>query len=333
MSPVLLRPAGADRDDWLAARQQGIGASEIAGVLGISPYESPFSLYWRKREGWTTDDNPHMEAGRRLEDAIADWAADRIDPGESLAFWPGGLYASAERPWQLATPDRLVGLMCTTCGGSSTLAWAGLRNCPDCLGDGRGNLVGAEKLAAVLEVKHPGSWDGFGDDGTDEIPVHYRAQLLWQMDVMEVGEGYLAAYHNHDLRIFHLRHDDKDLRTMRTAGAAFWARLEAGEAPPVDEHTATLATLKRLHPSVTDDEVQVDVDLAEGYRRARAAKKRAEALVDRYEARLREAIGGGKAARCGDKLVASRSVFDRKPYEVGPTTIDRLNPGRADSYA
>ncbi len=310
--------ATPDNPAWHEARRNGLSASEIAAVLGISPWQSPFSLYWSKVNGWDQADAEHLEAGRRMESAIADWAADRIDPHGNLAVLPAGLYAHPERPWQLATPDRVVAMreLCGSCD-------AGLPMRCTC-----------DELppVAVLEVKHPSSWDGFGDDGTDDIPVYYRAQLLWQMDVLGVDEGYLGAYASHELRIYHLKRDERDLEVMREAGRRFMHRLEVGDVPDVDEHTATAAALKRLHPSLVDEQVQVDAQLAEGYRRARALAARADAAVKGFEARLREAMGPNRKAMCGDRLVASRSVYERKPYEVGPATVDRLNPGRAATY-
>lgn len=339
MTAVLLCPPGADRDVWLKARRAGIGASEIAVVLGISPYDSPFSLFWKKVNGWETPDNPDMEAGRRMESAIADWAADLIDPLQNLVVRPAGLYASRERPWQLATPDRLVYLRCGTCDGAGRYPDS-LQDCPDCLDDGAGNLTGGSRLAAVLETKHPFNWDDFGPDGSDEIPVYFRSQLLQQMDVLDVEEGFLAAYCGHELRTYRLWRDDKDIAVMRSRGAAFWQRIQDDDVPDVDEHSATLETLQLLHPTVNDVDVQVPLELAEGYRRARALRARAAAVVDRYEARLRELIGDGRRAMCGKKLVASRSVF----YQSGDAaeldsldgdwpTVNRLNPGRSNSYA
>lgn len=316
-APVLLCPPGTVRDEWLAARRQGIGASEIAAVLGISPYDSPFSLFWKKAQGWQTEDNPHMEAGRRLEDAIAGWAIDRLDPNENLVFTLGGLYASAERSWQLATPDRLAYLSCPRCGND-------LLGCPACQYTGRGDL------GAVLEVKHPGSWDDFGDDGTDDIPVHYRCQLLQQMDVMEVATGYLAAYCNHDLRIFQIDLDDSarnDLDRMREDGAAFWQRVTTGDIPDVDGHSATLATLRRLHPSVEDIRVDIPADLAEEYRAAKAAKTEAQDRLDAAEARLRAAMGPARRAvdPAGQRVV-TRVVTDvaERTQTVAAHTRDYL---------
>lgn len=339
MTAVLLCPPGADRDVWLKARRAGIGASEIGVVLGISPYDSPFSLYYKKLYGWETPDNPDMEAGRRMEGAICDWAADVIDPMQTLVVRPAGLYQSAERPWQLATPDRLVYLVCETCDGAGRYPDS-LQDCPDCLvDDTAGTRTGGGRLAAVLETKHPYDWDGFGPDGSDEIPVHFRAQVQQQMDVLDVDTGYLAAYTRHELRVYPLSRDDRDITVMRTAGARFWKRIRSGDVPDVDEHAATAEALQRLHPTVKDVDVQVPLELAEGYRRARALKARTAAVVDRYEARIRVAIGDGHRAMHGKKLVASRSVYEQWGDSAELTSIDddwpvvnRLNPGRSNSY-
>lgn len=309
--------------EWFKLRRAGVSASEIAAVCGISPWESPFSLYWRKVHGWEREASDEAQTGQILEPAIGAWFAGQADPNENCVFAPGGLYAHPERSWQLATPDLLWGWR-ATCGPCD----AGLPMTCTC-----DQLHLTSPLLAVIECKWVAyTWDGWGEPGSAEIPVHYRAQVLWQCDVLEVESWYLAALGPGGFRSYEGRRDEKDLAVMRRFARDFLDRIADGDPPPVDEHTATLHTLKTLHPSVTDDDTEVSVQLAEGYRRARALRARAEAAVDRYEARLREAIGDGRRAMCNHKLVASRSVYERKPYEVGPATIDRLNPGRATSY-
>lgn len=334
-TPVLLADP-ANREEWLAQRRIGIGASEIAAVLGISPWESPFGLHWRKVHGWDFEPTDEMRAGLLLEPAIAQWWAQECDPNENLVVQLGALYASADRAWQLATPDRLICLPCPECDGGGTYTSPGGRlvlACPDCDGNGGPPL-------AVLELKYCAhTWDGWGEPGTDDIPVHYRAQVLWQCDVMGVDEWFLAALGPGGFRWYRGRIDTADVRTMRAAGAAFMGRLEAGEAPPLDGHAATLTALKRLHPTVADVDVQVPLELAEGYRRARALRTRVEASVDRYEARIRAAIGDGRRAMYGKQLVASRSVYEQTGDTAELDALDddwpvvnRLNPGRAKSY-
>ena len=335
--PILVCGPDTPRDEWLALRRQGISASDVAAAMGINPKMSAFGLYWSKVEGWELADNSDMEAGRRMEGAIADWAADVIDPHENLVFRPAGLFRSAERPWQLATPDRLIYMACVDCDGTGwSYADTSLRvACLDCRGLG----VAGGSLLGVLEVKHPYDWTGFGEPGTNQIPLHYLVQVQQQADVMGVDEWFLAAYTQHQLRIYRGDVDAADVRVIRYAGEMAWRAIEAREEPDIDSHPATLAALRELHPSVDDFDVEVPVEFAEGYRRARAARKRAEALVDRYENRARQMLGSGRRLMCGRKLVASRSVWERtgEDYDIyaldeGYPTVDRLNPGRADSY-
>lgn len=301
--PVGVLPADTPRDVWLGARQAGIGASEIAAVMGISPWESPFSLYWRKVNGWRNEETEETTAGHRAEPVIADWWAEQ-HPDWLVAT--AGLYAHPDRPWQMATPDRLVYTPC------------------DCPWHAPGDEVA---LTALLECKYlVQSWDGWGEPGTDDIPVYYRAQCLWQLDVLGVDQVHVAAWHGAQFREYLVRRDETDLTMMREAGRRFWQRVQAGDPPPVDEHSATLTALKRLHPSVEDIDVEVDARLAAGYARARRIKTAAEKLCDRYEAELRAQLGDARRAVHDGRTVATRVVTDiaERTQTVAAHTRDYL---------
>lgn len=340
MTAVELLPPGTGPHDerWHDLRRQGVTASEIAIVMGISPYGSPFSLFWAKVNDWRWGGNDLTSTGSHLEAAIAEWWMAACDPLENLAMAPAGLYAHRDRPWQLATPDRLLYLACPTCEGNGSL---GHELCTDCLGGGFGS-----DAIALLECKWVAhSWDGWGEPGTNEIPVHYRAQVLWQADVLGVSTVYIAALGPGGFRSYTVHIDDAakaDLEVMRAAGRDFVNDLRDGNAPDLDGHDATISTLSRLYPEVGDGEVQVSAELAERYRQARADRDEAKTRVAECEAQIRAALGSEfNRAMCGKKLVASRSVFERRSDDehelmaiddAWPTT-DRLNPGRATSYA
>lgn len=344
MNAIELLPPGTGNHDeqWHQLRREGVTASEIAVVMGISPYDSPFSLYWAKVNDWRWDGNDLTSTGSHLEDAIAEWWMAACDPLENLAMAPAGLYAHPDRPWQLATPDRLLRLACPGdgCDGSGTYASGRLTfECPDCDGEG-GPLV------ALLECKWVAhSWDGWGEPGTDEIPVYYRAQVLWQADVLGVSTVYIAALGPTGFRSYTVHIDDAakaDLEVMRAAAGDFHRRLVEAEAPDLDGHSATLSTLQKLYPFVGEGDVEVPLELAESYRQARADRDEAKARVAECEARIRAALGSEfNRAVCNNKLVASRSVFERTSDDTdelhalddGFPITDRLNPGRAASYA
>ena len=310
MTAVALLPpheATPANPKWHELRRAGISASEIAAVMGLSPWGSPFSCYWAKTEGWDTESNADMTAGRYAEAAICQWYADECDPLENLLIQPAGLYASAERPWQLATPDRLLCLPCPECEGAGlvgNIETFGISVCPEC-------LCKPKKLGALLEAKYLiGGWDGWGEPGTDDIPVYYRAQGLWQADVMEVDEVHFAAWHGAEFRLYRVRRDEKDLRVMRAAGETFMARLADGDPPEIDGHAATIRTLRQLHPDLEDRTAEVAPTLAAGYRRARALKAHAERLLAGFEARLRDQMGNARVAAHDGQKVATRVISE-----------------------
>jgi len=67
----------ASHEEWLKAREGGIGSSEAATVLGVNPFDSAYML-WRRKTGRETGhaETFVMKAGHYLEDAVARFFAD-----------------------------------------------------------------------------------------------------------------------------------------------------------------------------------------------------------------------------------------------------------------
>lgn len=312
MIAVELLPPGEARPDnprWHEIRRQGVTASEIPIILGLSSWESPWSLWHRKR-GLIGDPEAGESAdwGRRLEPVIAEAAMEQIERDWPLSMaYPAGLYARPGRPWQMATPDRLVASRPADDPGT--------------------------RLVGLLEIKHPYSWDGWGDEGTDDVPAAYLAQCLWQLDVMDLDQCWLAAYSRHSMRIYEIRRDaegaDADLELMRKLAHEF---LTSEEPPPLDSHPATIAGLKALHPSIEDREEWVPADVAGAYRRARAELAAAEARAKQAEAELRAAMGSARYAVDPQGVpVASRSVYTRRGIDTKRLRAD--HPDIVATYA
>jgi putative phage-type endonuclease len=312
---ALVLPGTAPEADWLEARRTGVTASEIAIIMGLSPYGSPFEMFHRK-SGTLPPSQPDSEAmalGRHMESYIAERFGERY-PGLHLAGTGRELYASPARAWQMATPDRLA---------------------YEAQGAGEPHLLHMIPPLAVLECKVDGGSDEWGEDGSDEIPVHYRCQVLWQMDVMGADAGFVAClmWQRRKIRVYELGMDDAaraDLALMRDAAEDFLARIEHDEAPDVDWRPATAAALKHLHPTVEDREVAVGRQLTRSYRAAyrnfKAAEKRKDEMTNRVLAEMGSARTAVEAAT-GAK-VAGRQVYDvkesvRKAYTVNKLVIAR----------
>jgi putative phage-type endonuclease len=320
----------ASEAEWLEARRRGITASEIAVVMGLSPYSSPYALYHQKLGILPPDgDQAVFERGRVLEPYIAEKFA-AAHPEFIVDGTGRELYAHAGRTWQLATPDRLL-QDAATCGLTE-----------------RDGVFEVENVA-VLETKTDAG-DEWGDEGSDDIPVHYRCQVLWQMDVMGVDRAHVACLRMRqwDIREYVIGHGNcfateaseriggagpcdacKDQRLMRDAARDFLDRLGRQEPPDVDWRPATIGALKQLHPSLTDETAEIGPQLADRYEAACRNYKRAEQKKKLYEARVREVMGSARrAARTGPGQVpvARRDVYEVREHVRKASTTDKLVP-------
>lgn len=319
-----LIPTASDAE-WHAARRQGITASEIAVVTGLSPWDSPYALYHRKLGILPQeDDSPMMERGRVLEPYIRDKFA-AAHPEFMVMGFGRELYRNGGRPWQLATPD---GLLYATVD----------------------DFFDFEEPVAVAEFKTASSMDEWGEPGTDEIPVYYRAQVLWQMDVMGVRRWHVAVLDvpKWEIREYAGGHAGTptpgwcigecpscdDIALMRDAAQKFLRQVHNEEPPDVDWRPATLGALKQLHPSLEGGSVVVPATLAKRYRAACKAVKAAEQRKALAENQLRQRLGSAQAAYDGatGRPLATRQVYDvaAKTIERKAFTVDKLVPAKPE---
>ena len=271
--------------DWHAARAHGIGGSEIAAVLGISPYESPFSLWHRKQNNiGPVEETDVMYWGKRHEPTICTEFTDRHP---ELLVLPSGTYAANDTPWWIANPDRLG--------------------------------FTADGDLEVIEAKTARDDFGWGDEGTDQIPVHYKAQVRWYCAALGARRARLAVLIGlSDYREYIVEPDDTDTHLMHTAGQAFMDSLAAGVAPPIDGHTATYQAVKELPDGMDDVDVQIDLSLGRRYFDALAAAKAAEEEKRCASSLVLDRIGTGRRAVVGDDKVATRTVRNGKTYSLQP---------------
>jgi len=299
-----------DEAGWLAARRQGITASEVAIVMGLAPDEwaSPFSLYHQKLGDLpAAEDTVALRIGRHFESLVCELFSEQ-HPEFALVGDGRTLYAHPARPWQLATPDSLV-FEAYEADWHQSRCGAGGDDWAVC------SCIVDDAPVAVFEAKTSAAYDGWGDDGSDEIPVHYRCQVLWQMDVLGVGTAYVACLftHSRKLRVYEITLDadaEHDLKLMREEAEMFWSRIQRQDEPDVDWRSATTDALKTLHPGLEQVDVTVGAQLARSYRAAQRRWKDAEKRKDLMTNRMLQAIGTGRRALDPDgRPVATRSVY------------------------
>jgi putative phage-type endonuclease len=129
----------------LEERRSGLGGSDAAAVLGISPWAGPHDVWLDKMAQGppVIEESERMYWGTVLEEAVRRAYNERAElPVRKVHR----LIRHPERPWQIGRPDGL-------------------------------------NRELVLEVKLAAWPDGWGEPGTDEVPAHYKAQVGHYMDL------------------------------------------------------------------------------------------------------------------------------------------------------
>lgn len=258
--------------EWLRQREHRLGGSEIAAVLGLSPFESRFSLWHRKQNLIPpTADIAVMEWGRRLEPVIAD---KLFEDHTELIDLGAATFADERR---IASLDR----------------WAEDR-------DG---------APVVVEIKTGSTMSGHWDDG---IPVWYRAQVQWYLGVTGADHALMAVLlDGRDYAEHRIDRDADDIALMDAAARAFLDSIAANVRPDIDADGHTYDALRQLHPDITDDETEVDPDLAGEYIASKAAVKASEARHQLATNRLMAAMGSCRAAVVDGARIAYRTARRR----------------------
>ena len=158
MSVTIIRPK--DRAEWLEIRKSGIGSSEVATIVGLNPFETPYQL-WRRKLGMDApkEETFAMKAGHYLEDAVSlFWqdATGREVIKRSTGDW---LIRSNERPYIQVSPDRTYWL------------------------DGKHN----DSNKGILECK---TTQRSIDE--DDLPKHWFCQVQYQLGGAELTQGSIA---------------------------------------------------------------------------------------------------------------------------------------------
>lgn len=262
--------------EQMAIRSMGIGSSEIAAVVGLSPFQTIHDVWLVKRGLATFDGNTLTRMGQRLEDAIADEYIHLMRESgvevETAHFRT--TYRHPREPWIVASPDRLV--------------------------------FGRRRL---LEVKNVGfrSMSSWGTD-PDAIPPYYRCQVEWQMGVcdelsrlgmtgpVEPMDTHVVAWIGGcDLRVYHIQRNIPLWKGLVEKARKFWHENVLGNvAPDIDGsdgakrmvHALFGDSWKPLEPAN-----DIESELAKALRVAREETERVKAAEKELETRLKAKIG------------------------------------------
>ena len=197
MTAILLGTWPDGSPEWHAARQDRIGGSEVGTLMGWSPFETRAELRDRKLglvEPKAT--TPTMARGHYLEQGVADWVADQTGAvyGPALS---SGTFVHPDHDWALANPDKV--------------------------------LVGGRELLEIKTSSEQTPDHGWGRAGTDQIPLHYAAQVTWYLGILGATTCHVAVLFGKPFgfRKYRVRFDRSAFNYLLEQASIFRAELDA----------------------------------------------------------------------------------------------------------
>lgn len=290
-------PVGNRHQAWLRLRRTGVGASEIAAVLGLSPHATRFSLWWQKREMWDIEQNEAMEWGLRSEPMLVEKFRE-LHPEWTVYRPPYLVYRHQRRRFMLCSPD----------------LFAEPR---------RGRLIPVE-----LKTDEGGQW---GAAGTDVVPIHHYLQVVWQCAVLGMPRGILCRYAHKRFTeyIIEVVNSPIDVPDLISHAYDFIQSIEDNQAPDyldIDGLTATTDALTRLYPTPEESVYEyIPKELIEEFDRLRTDAKLAKQELARVKNQIRLILGTASEGLDSDgHAVFRRIISPRRGYTVAPTTVDKI---------
>lgn len=258
-----------ERADWLEWRRGGIGGSDIGAVLGVSKFRTPFDVWVDKVHGRAHFDTPDTRRGNHLEPGIASWWSE--ESGRAVEKADG--IEHPKHPWARCTPDYYA----TT----------------------------AEGQPLILSIKSPRRSDGWGEPGSEAVPLEYYLQVQWELMIagalLRPATGEIVALIHGELARYPIAPNLDVQRGAFEKARDFWERhIVTKEPPPLDSGESVgpwLAKKFAAAPGKQFIQSTPEIDLlALEWQQAEAENARREERIDEIKNLLRDAIGTADAS-------------------------------------
>lgn len=231
------------REDFLEIRRSGIGASEVAGVMGLSPWQTPLSIYVEKVEGLEDqEESLQMELGLELEPFLQRKFTQWLQKNEGVVIMPAQeetpfeptfeekyMYAHDDYPFIRCTPD-------------------------DMFIHPEDGLVGVEYKTSSEYMKD--EW------GEDEVPTQYYLQVQANLFVTGCDKWYLAyLIGNRKFDVIVIKRNEEVIEKIKNACVEFWTECIEKEIPPAPTGAdIDFNALKAIYPEGEGEVVMPELE-------------------------------------------------------------------------
>lgn len=220
---VLVNTLNMDHTQWLQARTQGIGGSDVSAIAGLNKWKSAVQVFLEKTQAIVNEDVQSEAAyfGNVLEEVVAKEFSKRTDLKVQRR---NAILQHPEYPWMLANVDRLI----------------------------VGKKIGLECKTSSEYLKK--EWED------EEVPAAYLLQCQHYMAVTGYEAWWIAVLIGGN-KFVHKKigRDEELIQYLIDIEKDFWLNnVEKNEPPMFDGSDASTELLKHLYPeSIADSFVSL----------------------------------------------------------------------------
>lgn len=272
---VLLGEFTPGSAEWHEHRKGAIGGSQIGAVLGLNPWESAVTAFYKISGQLDSHIEPSMSMrlGTKLEAPILEIFCEEHP---ELEVFSTGTWASRSESRFHANPDALYRR--------------------------------ADGTVGIVEVK-------FSRDYWAEVPKHYRAQVLWYCHVLGLTEGVLVALVGSSYKEFVIEYDQFEVDSMVAQAKRFLNNLDARIAPDWDGSESTYESVRALNPNIVDGPAVELGQLGQYLVIAKGELDDAEVKYREMQSRVLDALGNSKYGCVEDRVIVYRTQRGQgKPF-------------------
>ena len=186
-----------------------VGGSDVAAILGVSPWKSPHELWLQKtgrapREAVTPEQQKRFDRGHRLEPVVLQMLIDRLqDDGHEVELLATNKrYTDAEHGFMACEIDFEL-------------------------------MLDGEHVNGDCKTVHPFAAKKWGEEGTDEVPIEYAAQFMHGLGITGRDRCIVATLIGmDDLLIYEVQRDQETIDGIRGRVVEFWNECVLADVAP-----------------------------------------------------------------------------------------------------
>lgn len=270
-------------------RTKFIGGSDVAAILGISPWRTALEVFWDKVTPRVEEIDPRRQRiltrGHRMEPYVVDLLSEET-----------GLVIVKRNERYIDAEHRFIAC----------------------------EIDAEAESGENIEIKtvSPFKAREWGEEHTDAIPVHYTAQAMHGL--MITGKAvcvFGVLIGGDDFRVYRVERDEEAIAAIRAREVAFWNDHILPAVPPEPVTVSDISAMFTKDSGLAVEATNEIVDVLNQLRDAKAVIKEHEVIAENLEERLKLFMRDAAVLTVGGNPMATwksqaSSRFDQSAFKA-----------------